>query len=208
MDMRRGKSFPYLKRMVDVAGSLLGILLCAPLMACAAVYIWLRMGSPVMFRQRRTGIHGTLFTLLKFRTLREGEGLPDASRLTPAGALLRSLSIDELPQLWNVLRGEMSLVGPRPLLPEYLPHYNEFQRRRFEIKPGITGWAQVNGRNAISWAEKFRMDVWYVDHATLFLDFVILCKTVGKVLRRKGISEAGHVTATKFCHSASGRGSL
>jgi sugar transferase EpsL len=198
----------HVKRAIDVAVSVLLLVLSAPVMLAAAAYIYLSMGRPLLFRQQRTGIRGDLFTMLKFRTMREGADLPDAARLTPAGALLRSLSIDELPQLWNVLRGEMSLVGPRPLLPEYLPRYSQSQRRRLEVQPGITGWAQVSGRNAISWDEKFRLDVWYVDHLSNRLDLEILCKTAGKVLSRDGISEMGQVTVTRFCGSAFDGGEL
>ena len=195
----RSNSYGLAKRALDIAGALAGLVLFAPVMLGAAVYIFVDMGLPLLFRQKRTGIRGEIFTILKFRTMREGANLPDAARLTPAGALLRSLSIDELPQLWNVLRGEMSLVGPRPLMPEYVPHYGERQRRRLDVKPGITGWAQVSGRNTLDWEEKFSLDVWYVDHASFRVDLVILLKTVGKVLRRDGISEMGQATATGFC---------
>lgn len=204
----RSNLYGRVKRAIDVAGCLLGLLLFAPVMLGATVYIYLKMGLPLLFRQQRTGVDGELFTMLKFRTMHAGADLPDADRLTRAGALLRSWSLDELPQLWNVLRGEMSLVGPRPLLPEYLSYYGSFQRRRLEVKPGITGWAQVSGRNALGWEEKFRLDVWYVDHASIGLDLAILVTTVRKVLRRDGISEMGHVTATRFCRSTFDGGEL
>ena len=190
------------KRILDIAGALLGLILFAPVMLCAALYISLRMEGTILFRQQRTGKNGALFTILKFRTMRDAAGLSDAERLTPAGILLRALSIDELPQLWNVLRGEMSLVGPRPLLPEYLPHYTGQQRRRHDVKPGITGWAQVHGRNQLSWDEKFKLDVWYVDHASASLDLTILLMTIHKVLKRSGVSAAGQATVTRFDQSA------
>ncbi len=162
-----------------------------------------KLGSPVLFTQVRPGLHGKPFRMVKFRTMtdaRDASGalLPDAQRLTPFGRFLRSSSLDELPELWNVLRGEMSLVGPRPLLMEYLPLYSPEQARRHEVRPGITGWAQINGRNAISWADKFALDVWYVDHRSLFLDIRILWLTVRKVLVRDGISAAGEATMPKF----------
>ncbi|MBW3656191.1 MAG: sugar transferase [Gemmatimonadetes bacterium] len=161
------------------------------------------MGSPVLFRQTRPGLHGRAFTMYKFRTMRhaydrEGRPLPDPARLTRVGRLLRSTSLDELPELFNVLRGDMSLVGPRPLLPEYLPLYSEEQARRHEVRPGITGWAQVNGRNAITWEQKFRLDVWYVDNHSLRLDALILLRTVAKVLAREGINQEGQATAETF----------
>jgi lipopolysaccharide/colanic/teichoic acid biosynthesis glycosyltransferase len=186
-----------LKRAVDVAGALVGLVLSAPVMAAAAVYIRLSMGGPVVFRQSRSGKDGATFTLFKFRTMREG-AQSDAERLTAAGRLLRSLSIDELPQFWNVLRGDMSLVGPRPLLPHYVPHYTPAQRRRLDIKPGITGWAQVHGRNALAWDEKFELDRWYVEHATNLLDLRILIRTVVTIVARRGISQAGSATMPMF----------
>jgi lipopolysaccharide/colanic/teichoic acid biosynthesis glycosyltransferase len=187
-----------LKRVLDIAGALTGLVLAAPVMLAAAVYIRLTMGGGVLFRQERTGKDGATFTLFKFRTMRDGAGLSDAERLTPAGILLRSLSIDELPQFWNVLRGEMSLVGPRPLLPHYLSHYTAAQRRRLDVKPGITGWAQVRGRNELVWEEKFRLDGWYVDHASNLLDLKILLQTVLAVITRHGISQAGSATVPMF----------
>ncbi len=197
------------KRILDLAGCVLGAVAAAPVMALAAVWVRLTMGAPVFFRQARTGLHGEIFTLFKFRTMAGDDRRPDAERITVAGEWLRRLSIDELPQLWNVLRCEMSLVGPRPLLPEYLPRYSEFQRRRHEVKPGLTGWAQIHGRNELSWERKFELDVWYVDHRTLALDLKILLATVARVLGRKGISQAGHATAEKFCPEAGeARGAL
>jgi lipopolysaccharide/colanic/teichoic acid biosynthesis glycosyltransferase len=167
-----------------------------------------QMGSPVFFRQTRPGLHGRPFEMIKFRTMRDavdaqGRPLPDAERLTRLGRFLRSSSLDELPELWNVLRGEMSLVGPRPLLMEYLPLYSPEQARRHELRPGVTGWAQVNGRNAISWEEKFALDVWYVDNRSLWLDLEIIWLTIRKVIKRDGISAAGEATMPKF----TGRGS-
>ena len=161
------------------------------------------MGRPVLYRHKRPGLKGKPFTLYKLRTMvpdtrAEGDASKDAQRLTPLGQRLRALSIDELPQLLNVLRGEMSLVGPRPLMMHYLPRYSPEQARRHDVKPGITGWAQVTGRNAISWEEKFRLDVWYVDHWSLWLDIRILARTVQQVLRREGISSGGHVTMPEF----------
>jgi lipopolysaccharide/colanic/teichoic acid biosynthesis glycosyltransferase len=188
-----------LKRAIDVAGALAATVLFAPVMLAAAVSIFATMGRPIFFRQKRTGLNGEIFTLVKFRTMREGAHLPDAVRMTASGRLLRNLSVDELPQLWNVLRGEMSLVGPRPLLPEYLPRYTAGQRRRHDAKPGITGWAQIHGRNALTWDEKFKLDAWYVDHATNRLDLLILLRTVHKVLSRDGINQRGSATATPFC---------
>lgn len=177
-------------------------LLALPLLVLALL-IRRKLGSPVLFRQERPGLHGRPFTMVKFRTMSDERGpdgalLPEAQRLTPFGRFLRASSLDELPQLWNVLRGEMSLVGPRPLLMEYLPLYSSDQARRHGVRPGVTGWAQVNGRNAISWAEKFALDVWYVEHRTLCLDVHILWLTVRKVLVRDGISAVGETTMPRF----------
>lgn len=192
-----------MKRLFDCVAALLALLLLAlPLLAL----VWLirrKLGSPVLFRQVRPGLHGQPFTMVKFRTMTDERGqdgalLPDAQRMTPFGRFLRVSSLDELPELWNVLRGEMSLVGPRPLLMEYLPLYSPQQARRHEVRPGITGWAQVNGRNAISWQDKFVLDVWYVDHRSMWLDLKILWLTVRKVLLRDGISAAGEATMPKF----------
>ncbi|MGA2596470.1 MAG: sugar transferase [Bryobacteraceae bacterium] len=180
-----------------------GLLAFSPLMLSLACLIRLRMGSPVLVRQIRIGYRGRQFRFLKFRTMTNardsfGRLLPDERRLTPLGRFLRASSLDELPQMWNVLKGEMSLVGPRPLLPEYLPRYNARQRRRHDIKPGITGWAQVNGRNALTWERKFDLDVWYVDNWSLSLDVKILWMTLLKVIRREGISQHGHATMPEF----------
>ncbi len=192
-----------MKRLFDLLAAALALLFLAlPLLALA----WLisrKLGSPVLFRQVRPGLHGKPFTMVKFRTMTDERGpdgalLPDAQRLTSFGRFLRASSLDELPELWNVLRGEMSLVGPRPLLMEYLPLYTPEQARRHEVCPGITGWAQVNGRNAISWTDKFALDVWYVDHRSLWLDVQILWRTVRKVLVRDGISAPGDATMPKF----------
>ena len=197
-----------MKRVFDFVAALLALLLLAlPLLAL----VWLirrKLGSPVLFRQVRPGLQGRPFTMVKFRTMTDERGpdgalLPDAQRLSPFGRFLRASSLDELPELWNVLKGEMSLVGPRPLLMEYLPLYTPEQARRHAVRPGITGWAQVNGRNAISWADKFALDVWYVDHRSLWLDVQILWRTVRKVLVRDGISAAGEATMPKFTGSKS-----
>lgn len=181
----------------------LALIVTAPLGLAVAIAIRCSLGSPVLFRQVRPGLGGRPFTLMKFRTMRDtqdenGVLLQDDQRLTPLGRLLRTLSIDELPQLWNVLRGEMSLVGPRPLLTQYLDRYTPKQARRHEVLPGITGWAQVNGRNAISWEQKFALDVWYVDHWSIPLDLTILLKSIAEVLRREGINPRGHATMPEF----------
>ncbi|HFC8536294.1 TPA: sugar transferase [Neisseria bacilliformis] len=191
------------KRAFDIAVSAALLLCLAPLLLLLAWLIRRKLGTPVLFCQMRPGRHGKLFAMYKFRTMRDaadenGKPLPDAERLTPFGRKLRAASLDELPELWNVLKGDMSLVGPRPLLPEYLPLYNAEQSRRHEVRPGITGWAQVNGRNAISWPEKFRLDVWYVDHRSFWLDIKILLLTVKKVFARDGINSEGEATAAKF----------
>lgn len=192
-----------LKRLLDVAGASAGLVAGAPAMLGAAVAIRATMGSPVFFRQQRPGLHGQPFGLYKFRTMTDargpdGELLPDAERLTPVGQFIRSTSLDELPQLLNVLRGEMSLVGPRPLLMRYLPRYSPRQSRRHEVKPGITGLAQVRGRNSLSWAEKFEHDVRYVEQWSLALDVRILVETVTQVIKRDGISSEGHATMPEF----------
>jgi lipopolysaccharide/colanic/teichoic acid biosynthesis glycosyltransferase len=191
------------KRWLDILGASVGLLLLAPLLLLVSLGVAACMGSPVLFRQPRAGKDGVPFELFKFRTMRNardasGNLLEDAQRLTPLGDFLRRASLDELPQLYNVLRGEMSLVGPRPLLLEYVPLYNDQQRRRLEMLPGITGWAQINGRNALSWEEKFRLDVWYVENWSFWLDCKILWKTLGRVFRPSGISHEGHATMEKF----------
>jgi lipopolysaccharide/colanic/teichoic acid biosynthesis glycosyltransferase len=191
------------KRLFDLLASAIGLLLLAVPLALLAWQVRRKLGSPVLFTQVRPGLHGQPFRMVKFRTMtdaRDASGalLPDAQRLTSFGRFLRASSLDELPELWNVLRGEMSLLGPRPLLMEYLPLYSPEQARRQEVRPGITGWAQVNGRNAISWADKFALDVWYVDHHSLWLDVQILWRTVRKVLVRDGISAPGDATMPKF----------
>jgi sugar transferase EpsL len=191
------------KRLMDLIMSAIALILLAPLMAAVAVLVWLTMGPPILFRQVRAGYRGLPFTLFKFATMRSARDaqrrlLPDKDRLTKVGTLLRRFSLDELPQLWNVLIGDMSLVGPRPLLVDYLPRYSPEQARRHEVKPGITGWAQVNGRNTLSWEQKFNLDVWYVDHRSLGLDAEIIWITMQKVLQREGISLDGHATMPEF----------
>lgn len=195
-----------IKRIFDIFASLCGLLLLTPVVAILAWQIHRKLGSPVLFRQIRPGKDGKPFEMIKFRTMRdavddEGNLLPDAERMTPFGQFLRSSSLDELPELWNVLKGDMSLVGPRPLLMEYLPLYSKEQFRRHEVRPGVTGWAQVNGRNAIRWDEKFKLDVWYVDNRSFWLDLKILFLTVKKVLIRDGIAGEGEVTMSKFTGS-------
>ncbi|MBU1228840.1 MAG: sugar transferase [Proteobacteria bacterium] len=185
------------KRLLDLALVLPGLALLAPVLLAVALAVRVRLGPGVFFRQQRPGLQGRAFFILKFRTMLEGDG-PDAERLTPFGRWLRSTSLDELPELFNVLAGDMSLVGPRPLLMRYLPRYTPEQARRHEVPPGITGWAQINGRNALTWEEKFVLDVWYVDNRSLWLDLVILWRTVRAVLRREGISAAGEATMPEF----------
>ena len=191
------------KRAFDIALSLAGIICLSPLMIWIAVRVRREMGKNVIFRQERAGEGGKTFMLLKFRSMTDerderGELLPDGKRLPPFGQWLRATSLDELPQLWNVLKGDMSLVGPRPLLPEYVPLYSTSQKKRLEAPPGITGWAQINGRNAISWPEKFALDVWYVEHATFALDLKIMLMTIKKTFRREGISARGEATMPRF----------
>ena len=200
-----------MKRVLDVVISAIALVVLAPVLAILAGLIWFKLGWPVLFRQQRPGLHGKPFEMIKFRTMTEARGpdgrlLPDAERLTPLGRFLRSTSLDELPELWNVLKGDMSLVGPRPLLTKYLPLYSAEQARRHEVRPGITGWAQVNGRNALSWEERLKLDTWYVDHQTIWLDLKILFLTVLKVLRREGISAQGHATMHEFTGSADPQG--
>ena len=200
-----------LKRAFDLALVIASAPLTLPLLAVLAVLVRVKLGSPVLFRQVRPGLKGQPFLLAKFRTMtdargRDGELLPDADRITPFGRFLRSSSLDELPELWNVLKGEMSLVGPRPLLVAYLPLYTPEQARRHEVPPGITGWAQVNGRNALSWPERFALDVWYVDHGDLWVDVRVLWRTLEAVVRREGISAAGHATMPPFEGEGTPRG--
>ena len=195
-----------MKRLFDLVFAVLSLLFLALPLLVLMLLVRRKLGSPVFFRQVRPGIHGQPFEMVKFRTMTDERGadgalLPDVQRLTPFGRFLRASSLDELPELWNVLKGDMSLVGPRPLLMEYLPLYTPGQARRHEVRPGITGWAQVNGRNAITWEEKFALDVWYVDHRSLWLDVRILWMTVKKVLLRDGISAAGEATMTRFTGS-------
>ncbi|PXF63026.1 sugar transferase [Kangiella spongicola] len=192
-----------MKRLFDFIVSLIALILLMPVILIVTLLIRFKLGSPVLFRQVRPGKDGKTFEMIKFRTMRDaynadGEPLPDSERMTAFGSFLRSTSLDELPGLWNVLKGEMSLVGPRPLLVKYLPLYSEEQARRHEVRPGITGWAQVNGRNAISWEEKFKYDVWYVDNQSFMLDMKILFLTVKKVFVREGISADGNVTMEHF----------
>jgi len=198
------------KRVMDVVIAGGALVVAAPVMAMVALGIRMCEGGPVLFRQVRPGYKGRPFTLLKFRTMsekRDAEGrlLGDAQRLTRLGKWLRQLSLDELPQLWNVLRGEMSLVGPRPLLTQYLGRYSAEQARRHEVKPGITGWAQVNGRNATSWEERFALDVWYVEHGSVALDAWILLRTPWEMLMRRGVAQAGHVSMPEFLGSGRGQ---
>lgn len=192
-----------LKPLFDFLVSLIGLLLLWPLLLTVSVLIRIKLGSPIFFRQQRPGLHETPFFVYKFRTMRnsvdaDGVMLADDQRMAKLGTFLRTTSLDELPELWNVLKGEMSLVGPRPLLMEYLPLYTAEQARRHEVKPGITGWAQVNGRNSISWEEKFELDVWYVDHQSVWLDLKILYLTFAKVVAAEGITQLGKVTADAF----------
>lgn len=189
-----------MKRVMDLLIAIPGVLVAAPIMLVIATTVRLSLGAPVLFRQQRPGRHGRPFLMYKFRTMRAAAqaGEDDGARLSALGRFLRRTSLDELPELWNVIRGDMSLVGPRPLLPEYLPLYNARQARRHEVRPGITGWAQVNGRNAVSWPERFEMDVWYVDNQSLLLDLKILILTIRKVLSGEGISQAGRATMEPF----------
>ena len=194
---------PLRKRLLDLAFTIPGLLAISPVFIIVALLILARIGRPVFFRQERPGLNARPFSLYKFRTMTDGRDedgalLPDAQRLTPFGRFLRATSLDELPELFNVLKGDMSLVGPRPLLMRYLDRYTPEQFRRHEMPPGLTGWAQVNGRNALSWEEKFELDVWYVDHWSLWLDVKILALTLWKVLKKEGISQAGHATMEEF----------
>jgi lipopolysaccharide/colanic/teichoic acid biosynthesis glycosyltransferase len=191
------------KRLLDLVLTIPALILLAPVLALVACLVRIKLGAPIFFRQQRSGLHGRPFLLLKFRTMTDrrdtdGNLLPDAVRLTPFGQFLRSTSLDELPELINVLRGEMSLVGPRPLLMEYLDRYTSEQMRRHQVLPGISGWAQVNGRNALEWNQKFALDVWYVDHQSLRLDLKIVAITIWKILMREGISQPGQATAEEY----------
>ncbi|WP_035171826.1 sugar transferase [Caldanaerobius polysaccharolyticus] len=195
-----------IKRILDIIISSLLLIVLSPLLLIIAVIVYITMGSPILYRQTRPGLKGKPFKIYKFRTMnnkrdKDGNLLPDEERLTKIGRLLRSTSLDELPELFNVLKGDMSLVGPRPLLMEYLNYYTEEQMRRHDVRPGITGWAQINGRNNLSWEEKFKLDVWYVDHWNLLLDFKILFITIKKVITREGISAEGYATMPKFTGS-------
>ncbi len=192
-----------MKRLFDFIVSLIALILFAPVFLVLAILVRINLGSPVLFSQKRPGKNGRIFTLWKFRSMVDardavGQLRTDAERLTRFGQWLRASSLDELPELWNILCGDMSLVGPRPLLIEYLPLYSAEQARRHEVRPGLTGWAQINGRNALSWEEKFRLDVWYVEHRTFWLDLKVIGLTVVKVLRRKDVSAAGEATMTRF----------
>ena len=195
-----------LKRILDVAIASTALVLLSPVYALVAYKVKKNLGSPVLFRQTRPGLHGQPFEMIKFRSMKDamdaaGHPLPDSERLTPFGKMLRATSLDEMPELWNVIKGDMSIVGPRPLLMEYLPLYNSEQAKRHEVRPGITGYAQVNGRNAISWEKKFELDTWYVNNHSLWLDFKIMLKTVKKVLAKDDISAEGDVTMHKFTGS-------
>ena len=196
------------KRLFDLAVAAAALVVLAPVLAGLALVVRWRFGAPVLFRQERPGLGGRPFTILKFRTMgpthdRHGRPRSEAERITGFGRLLRAYALDELPSLWNVVRGEMSLVGPRPLLPEYLDRYTPEQARRHEVRPGVTGWAQVNGRNALGWDERLALDVWYVDHHSLGLDLVVLARTVRMLLRREGVHAPGHATMPEFRRGAS-----
>ncbi|MTD11550.1 sugar transferase [Acinetobacter sp. YIM 103518] len=192
-----------IKRLLDIVIASIALILLSPVYFIVARKVKKNLGSPVLFRQVRPGLHGKPFEMIKFRTMKDavdanGNPLPDSERLTPFGKMLRATSLDEMPELWNVIKGDMSIVGPRPLLVEYLPLYNEEQAKRHDVRPGITGYAQVNGRNAISWEKKFELDTWYVENQSLWLDFKIMIKTVKKVLAKDDISAEGEVTMSKF----------
>ncbi|MEN8418103.1 sugar transferase [Acinetobacter radioresistens] len=198
-----------LKRFLDIIIASIALMLLSPLYAFVAYKVKKNLGSPVLFRQVRPGLHGRPFEMIKFRTMKDAidanrQLLPDSERLTPFGRMLRSSSLDEMPELWNVIKGDMSIVGPRPLLMEYLPLYNEEQAKRHQVRPGMTGYAQVNGRNAISWDEKFKLDTWYVENQSIWLDFKIMLKTVKKVLAKDDISAEGEATMSKFTGNSVG----
>ncbi|MDD0802384.1 sugar transferase [Acinetobacter johnsonii] len=195
-----------LKRLLDIVIASIALVLLSPLYFYVAYKVKKNLGSPVLFRQVRPGLHGKPFEMIKFRTMKDaldeqGNPLPDSERLTPFGKMLRSTSLDEMPELWNVIKGDMSVVGPRPLLMEYLPLYNKEQAKRHDVRPGMTGHAQVNGRNAISWEEKFKLDTWYVENQSIWLDFKIMLKTVQKVIAKDDISAEGEATMTRFIGS-------
>jgi len=195
-----------IKRILDITIASTALILLSPVYLIVAHKVKKNLGSPVLFRQVRPGLHGKPFEMIKFRTMKdaldaEGNPLPDSERLTPFGKMLRATSLDEMPELWNVIKGDMSIVGPRPLLMEYLPLYNEQQAKRHNVRPGITGYAQVNGRNAISWEKKFELDTWYVENQSLWLDFKIMLKTIKKVIAKDDISAEGEATMTKFTGS-------
>ncbi|TMV47505.1 sugar transferase [Paenibacillus mesophilus] len=192
-----------LKRCFDLVTSLIAFLVLLPIMAVTAILVRIKLGSPVLFTQVRPGLHAKPFRIYKFRTMadlrdKDGQLLPEEQRTVPFGTFLRRFSLDELPQLYNVIKGDLSLVGPRPLLMKYVPIYSAEQARRHEVRPGITGWAQINGRNRLTWEEKFALDVWYVDHRSFLLDLLILCKTVLKVFRSEDVNHSGHVTMHEF----------
>ena len=206
----RIKPVPKLKRILDLGLAIPAVVVLSPVIALVALCVWIGLGNPVIFGQKRPGFHAKIFTIYKFRTMRDlrdadGKLLPDGERLTGLGKFLRSASLDELPELFNVLHGEMSLVGPRPLLISYLDRYSAEQSRRHDVLPGITGWAQVNGRNALSWEDKFKLDVWYVDHWSLGLDIKILFMTISKVFRREAINAPGQATSAEFLGEKKGK---
>ncbi|MBI1449723.1 sugar transferase [Acinetobacter sp. AC1-2] len=196
-----------MKRLLDIIIASIALILLSPLYLYVTYKVKKNLGSPVLFRQVRPGLYGKPFEMIKFRTMKDatdaqGNPLPDSERLTPFGKMLRSTSLDEMPELWNVIKGDMSIVGPRPLLMEYLPLYNKEQAKRHDVRPGMTGYAQVNGRNAIGWEEKFKLDTWYVENRSLWLDFKIMLQTVKKVIAKDDINQAGEATMSKFTGSA------
>lgn len=197
------KGYEIIKRIIDIAGAIMAIIILSPVFLIIAILVWMKLGKPIMFHQERAGLRGRPFMLHKFRTMtnkkdENGELLPDEKRLTSLGRFLRSTSLDELPELYNVLKGDMSLVGPRPLPTKYLERYSAYQARRHEVKPGLTGWAVVHGRNALTWERKFDFDVWYVDNKSLILDIKIIFKTLPMIFKREGVSSENHVTMEEF----------
>ena len=201
------------KRLIDLVLAVPSLLIISPFLGLLALLVRIKIGQPILFCQQRPGLYGKPFLLLKFRTMTDGRDapgnlLPDADRITPFGQFLRSTSLDELPELLNVFKGDMSIVGPRPLLMQYLDRYTGAQARRHDVKPGITGWAQVNGRNAITWEDKFKLDVWYVDHMSFWLDMKIIALTIWKILKREGINQPGQATAEEFMGSRKGAKTL